>query len=128
MRALDQLPGNAVGEEGLAHSRVPVKEQVGGRSVKAPDKLMTDINGFFHTFQRRHVGFGIPDIIGIIIIGKQIKIFLIQNRPDIGLVIKQLDLCFFEAAAFLTVDKAGVLTVRAVIRQTQIIFGIPGIF
>ena len=63
----------------------------------------------------------VVNVIGIIVVGKRVKIFLFQNALQIGLGVDQVDGGLLQTVAAFLADIAGVLTVRAGIGWLKII-------
>src|SRR5699024_9138668 len=119
---LDEFSGNAVGEEGVSHSRVPVEADVFETGRKIQDKFPG---------AGESPGGGLPggkaagrayQIFSVVVQAEMIKIFFFEYLLEIGLGVQQGDLCPAETAAFLAVDKSGIPAYRAVIAQFQEIF------
>ena len=66
MGRFQKLPGNAVGEKGLAHARITVEKEILEIRVEIPDEIHGFRHKFFHCDKGRKAGGGAHRRIGIV--------------------------------------------------------------
>ena len=71
-----------------------------------------------------HPRLGVDFFVVIVFHRQAVKILFFQNRPDIGLIVEDLNLHLLKAAAFPAVRIAGILALRTVVLHFQILLRI----
>ena len=123
---IQQLFCDAVGQKSFADAGVTEKQQILKGIIKGIYKTMALNYGVSGSFQGGKLCV-VVNVIGIIVVGKRVKIFLFQNALQIGLGVDQVNGGLLQTVAAFLADIAGVLTVRAGIGWLKVICRITGI-
>ena len=123
---IQQLFCDAVGQKSFADAGVTEKQQILKGIIKGIYKTMALNYGVSGSFQGGQLCV-VVNVIGIIVVGKRVKIFLFQNALQIGLGVDQVNGGLLQTVTAFLADIAGVLTVRAGIGWLKIICRITGI-